>query len=57
MNKKIFLSILIFCIGFIINGFAFVTTLGHPISTICLLCGLGFMFFGIIYFFINVLKK
>jgi hypothetical protein len=42
--------------GWLLCGFAMTTTLGHPISTTCVILGLGFSISGFISF-ILALKK
>jgi hypothetical protein len=47
-RNKLFLSILIIILSWFLNAFAWTTKLGHPISTICLVFGLGLFFIGLI---------
>jgi hypothetical protein len=56
-SNKIIISSSSIIIGFLLNGLAFTTKIGHPISTICLLIGLGMFFFGIIFLIINLNSK
>lgn len=46
-NQKILSSIGAIISGWLLDAFALTTTLGHPISTICLLLGLGLFFVGL----------
>jgi hypothetical protein len=48
-QNKIFLSILIMVIGFVLNGSLGQFTNGLTFNTLALLLGLGFMFGGFIY--------
>jgi hypothetical protein len=48
-TQKIILSIVLIILGWLLTGWGFTTTIGHPISTICLLAGLGLFFVGLIY--------
>lgn len=48
-QNKIFLSILIIIIGFVLNGLAWTLSMGSTLNTLALLLGLGFMFSGFIY--------
>jgi len=60
MNSKknrIILSIMLVAIGILLDGFAFTTTIGHPISTICLLISLGLIFGGFILFIVGMTTK
>ena len=54
---KIVISIMIIIIGWILDAFAFTTKIGHPISTIALLLGLGLFFGGLIYLIITIKNK
>ena len=54
---KIGISILMIISGWILNAFAWTTKIGHPLSTICLLLGLGLFFGGIIFMIIIIVKK
>jgi uncharacterized membrane protein len=47
MNKRI-LGFILIIIGFTLDVFAWSTKIGHPISTICLLLGIGLIISGII---------
>ncbi len=40
--------------GFVLNGIAWSTNVGHPFNTICLLLGLGLLFLGIILSIIKI---
>jgi len=53
---KILVSIGAMILGWIVNAFALTTIIGHPISTICLLFGLG-LFIGGLIFLISTLRK
>ena len=46
------LAISLLIIGILLIGYGFTTELGHPISTTCLLLGLGLIFLG----FVNFIK-
>ena len=48
---------MIIIIGWILDAFAFTTKIGHPISTIALLLGLGLFFGGLIYLIITIKNK
>ncbi len=52
MNKKI-IGIILIVLGFVLDGFAWSTKIGHPISTISLLLGIGLIIVGIILFFMK----
>ena len=56
-KNKILLSIGAIILGWIFNAFAWTTNLGHPISTICLLLGLGLFICGIIFLILIIIKK
>lgn len=47
---KVMLAISLLIIGILLIGYGFTTELGHPISTTCLLLGLGLVFLGFVYF-------
>lgn len=47
MNKRI-LGFILIIVGFGLDTFAWSTKIGHPISTICLLLGIGLIIGGII---------
>jgi len=57
MKRKKIISATSIIIGFFLDGFAFTTTLGNPISTICLLLGLALMLFGFVLFMISFSEK
>lgn len=44
-------------LGFTLVGFAWSTTIAHPLSTICLLLGLGLFFGGILLLLITLTSK
>jgi len=48
-NSKVILSITSIIVGWLMCGFGFTTTIGHPLSTICLLTGIGLSISGIIF--------
>ena len=56
-KHRIILAVLIIVIGSILNGFAWSTDIGHPISTISLISGLGMIFGGIILLILSLDKK
>ena len=47
---KVLFSIGFILIGILLTGFGFTTQLGHPISTICFIIGLGLVFVGLVCF-------
>jgi hypothetical protein len=49
--------VLLIIIGWLLCGFGFTTTMGHPLSTICFLSGLGFFLGGLIFLGINWIRK
>ncbi len=53
-QNKIFLSILIMIIGFVLNGLAWTVPMGPTLNTLTLLFGLGFMFGGFIYLIVSI---
>jgi hypothetical protein len=53
-QNKIFLSILIMVVGFILNGLAWTVSMGPTLNTLALLFGLGFMFGGFIYLILSI---
>jgi hypothetical protein len=55
-KKKIIISVGVIVLGWLLNAFAWTTKLGHPISTISLLLGLGLLFIGLITLFITLIK-
>ncbi len=54
---RIIFAVLIIAIGSILNGFAWGTDIGHPISTISLISGLGMIFGGIVFLIVSLNKK
>jgi predicted tellurium resistance membrane protein TerC len=56
MNKKI-LGFILIIVGFTLDIFAWSTKIGHPISTICLLLGIGLIIGGIVMTLIKPKKK
>lgn len=54
---KIILSIGAIIIGWFLNAFAWTTTIGHPISTICLMLGIGLFFSGLVLLLFSLFKK
>jgi dipeptide/tripeptide permease len=56
-RNKILLSIGTIICGCLLNAFAWTTKLGHPISTICLLLGLGLFFSGLIFLIVTLSKR
>ncbi len=52
--KKLLHPIVLLIIGFVLNAFAWSTSIGHPFNTICLLLGLGLFFLGIILSVIKI---
>ena len=56
-TNRIILSLALVVIGILLDGFAFTTKIGNPISTICLLLGLALVFGGFIFFIIGVTTK
>jgi len=57
MKGKIFLSVAAIILGWLLDGFAWTTKLGHPTSTICLLLGLGLFFGGLILLIVTTTKR
>ena len=55
-GNKVFLSIGAIILGGLLNAFAWTTKLGHPISTISLLLGLGLFFIGLILLIVTLSK-
>jgi hypothetical protein len=53
-ENKIFLSILIMIIGFVLNGLAWTIPMGPTLNTLALLLGLGSMFGGFIYLILSI---
>jgi len=53
---KILLSISIIIIGWILNAFAWTTTVGHPISTVALFLGIGLFVGGIVSLIVTIKK-
>lgn len=53
---KIVLTVLSMLISWFLCGFGFTTKLGHPISSICFLTGIGLFFLGLVQF-VRCLKK
>ena len=53
-ENKIFLSILIMIIGFVLNGLAWTISMGPTFNTLALLLGLGSMFGGFIYLILSI---
>jgi len=56
-RNRIFISILAIIAGWLLDAFAWTTKLGHQISTISLLLGLGLFFGGLIFLIISLTKK
>lgn len=56
-KNKIIFSIVAIVLGWSLNAFAWTTTIGHPISTICLLLGVGLFFSGIVFLILAMTKK
>lgn len=56
-NKKIIFSITLIIGGWFLCGLGYTTIVGHPISTICLLLGIGSFFAGLILLIIILQKK
>ena len=52
-ENKIFLSILIMIIGFVLDGLAWTIPMGPTLNTLALLLGLGSMFGGFIYLILS----
>lgn len=55
-KNKLFQSLGAVILGWVLNAFAWTTKLGHPISTICLLLGLGLFFGGLILLILTLIK-
>jgi hypothetical protein len=47
-NEHVIISVGAVIGGWVLCGFALTTTLGHPVSTICIIFGLGFSVGGFI---------
>ena len=56
-KSKIVLAIGVLILGWFLNVFAWTTTTGHPLSTICLLLGLGLFIGGLIFLILTLSKK
>lgn len=56
MKNEIKVPIFMMLSGWLLGGFGFTTTLGHPISTISFCLGLSLAFFGFILFVLRVKK-
>ena len=56
MSKRA-IGFLLIILGFALDGFAWSTKIGHPISTISLLLGIGLIIGGIILLFMKPKKK
>jgi len=56
MNKKV-IGLILIVLGFVLDGFAWSTKIGHPISTISLLLGIGLIIGGIILLFMESKNK
>jgi hypothetical protein len=56
-KNKILFSIGAIILGWVLNAFAWITTIGHPTSTICLLLGLGLFFSGLIFLILTLAKR
>ena len=54
---KVILSIVLIILGWLLVGWGFTTTIGHPVNTICFLAGLGLFFVGLIYLIVSINKK
>ncbi|HLO52858.1 MAG TPA: hypothetical protein VK169_01145 [Saprospiraceae bacterium] len=59
MNKtsKIVISITSIIFGWLLGGFGFTTTFGHPLSTICFLSGIGLFLGGLIFLIAILIRK
>jgi len=55
-KTKIVTSVGAIILGWLINAFAWTTTIGHPVSTICLLLGLALFFAGLIFLILTLTK-
>ena len=56
MNKRI-LGFILIIVGFALDIFTWSTKIGHPISTFCLLLGIGLIIGGIILTLMKPKKK
>jgi len=56
-NSKVILSITSIIIGWLLCGFGFTTTIGHPLSTICFLTGIGLSLGGLIFLIVTLNRK
>lgn len=56
-TSKVVFSITSVIIGWLLGGFGYTTTIGHPFSTICFLSGIGLSLGGIIFLIGNLNKK
>jgi hypothetical protein len=56
-KSNILISIFMTILGFALDGFAWSTTIVHPLSTICLLLGLGLFFGGILLLLLTLTSK
>lgn len=56
-TSKIVISITSIIFGWLLSGFGFTTTSGHPLSTICFLFGIGLFLGGLIFLIANLIRK
>jgi len=56
-NSKVMLSITSIIVGWLLCGFGYTTTIGHPFSTICFLTGIGLSIGGLIFLIVNLNRK
>jgi len=56
-NSKVILSISSVIVGWLLCGFGFTTTIGHPLSTICFLTGIGLSLGGLVFLIVNLKRK
>ena len=54
---KVILLLISVALGWLLAGIGYTTPLGHPISTICFLLGLGLSFTSFVFLIITVNKR
>jgi len=56
-KSKVIFSITSIIVGWLLGGFGYTTTIGHPLSTICFLAGIGLSLGGLIFLIVNLNRK
>jgi hypothetical protein len=56
-NSKVIVSSTSIIVGWLLCGFGYTTTIGHPFSTICFLTGIGLSIGGLIFLIVNLNRK